>query len=401
MPPLPPFDANQPWFRLLDDRAQPAVATPQRRYRPDSLADLIAIVRDAEAAADPTLELRAAGSHWALSAASVTQRYVVETADPNTVTEGDPDVKGQPWLNSTLYEVIPTCLDRLARRFFIGQDVATPFDPKVAPDHAKFYLYHVEAGTRIWELYSRLDAGVDPGSLDAELSKYMGPWAMATLGGAGGQTVVGAFSTGTHGGDVHLAPIADAVQAIHLVGPEGKQYWFEQPLPNGAPVVDDDKLKALYGPLSEIEIVRDPNRFHAVLIAAGRMGIIYSVVLRVVRQYALHEIRTTDTWSGIKTWINNPAAPNFVNNRFVQVLINPNPQLRINDDHSCYVTLRTLEPLEPPGTPPGTPPLGRTERGEKPNAGHSVPLLDDPGDFYHTICASDSPARAAIDFIIS
>lgn len=399
MPPLPPFDADQPWFRKLDDRAKSAVATPVRRYRPNSLADLIAIVRDAEGAADPALEVRAAGSHWALSTACVTQRYIVETADPDFVTTGHPEAENQPWLNSTLYDVIPDCLSTPAQRFFIAQDNVT-FDPSVVPDHSKFYLYHVEAGTRIWELYCRLDAGDDTErrSLAAQLEQYKGPWAMATLGGAGGQTVVGAFATGTHGGDVHLSPIADAVQAIHLVGPGGKQYWFEQLLPNGAPLVDDDKLQARYRPLSEIEIDRDPDRFRAVLIAAGRMGIIYSVVLRVVRQYALHEVRTTHTWSGVKAWVSNPADPIFASNRFVQVVINPNPQLKIDDDHSCYVTVRTLEALDPLAA--GTPPFGRKERCEDHNGGHSVPLLADSGDFYNSICASDSPARAAIGFII-
>ena len=39
---------------------------------------------------------------------------------------------------------------------------------------------------------------------------YKGSWAMATLDGAGGRTIVGAISTGTHDGDFHLPPIDDA-----------------------------------------------------------------------------------------------------------------------------------------------------------------------------------------------
>jgi hypothetical protein len=78
-------------------------------------------------------------------------------------------------------------------------------------------------------------------------------------------------------------------------------------------------------------------------------------------------------------------------------VINPNPQLKFNDDHSCYVTVRTLEALDQAGTPP----FGRKERGEDPNGGNSLPLLADPGDFFNSICASDSPARAALSLIIS
>src|SRR5207245_316570 len=139
-----------PWHRLLDDRTKPAVATPHRRYRPKSLADLIAIVQDAERAANPDLEVRACGSHWALSEACVTQQYIVETADPQSadpkfVTAGDPNVKNQPWLNRTLYDVVPQCLSQPAMRFFIAQN-GVVFNPSVAPDHSRFYLYHVEAG---------------------------------------------------------------------------------------------------------------------------------------------------------------------------------------------------------------------------------------------------------------
>ncbi len=43
--------------------------------------------------------------------------------------------------------------------------------------------------------------------------------AMPTLGGSNGQTIAGAISTGTHGTDVKDRPIADAVAAIHRVGP--------------------------------------------------------------------------------------------------------------------------------------------------------------------------------------
>ena len=52
--------------------------------------------------------------------------------------------------------------------------------------------------------------------------------AMPTLGGANGQTLAGAFSTGTHGSDVDLPPIADGVRAIHMVGPGGQEWWLER-----------------------------------------------------------------------------------------------------------------------------------------------------------------------------
>ena len=62
-------------------------------------------------------------------------------------------------------------------------------------------LVHIESGKRIYQLYSELDQ-VDPCDNDKTLGGYMnlvlgagtryaGPWGFETMGGAGGQTVVG------------------------------------------------------------------------------------------------------------------------------------------------------------------------------------------------------------------
>jgi hypothetical protein len=380
----------EPWRRKHDDPQQPPIVPgPKRHFYAGSLRDLIDIVKEAEHPylAGPRPEVRASGSHWALSEVALTHDYIVETnAGP-----------GRPALDKPVQGVIPGALRPEARRFFAGQGV-TVFNPAAVIDHSKFSLVHVEAGMRIYQLYCMLDAG-EPGKgapLGVMLPQYLGPWAMETLGGAGGQTIVGAFSTGTHGGDVHLAPIADAVQAIHLVGTEGKQYWIERELAPGIWLADNDALSGLYDfPDSKIEVVRDPSVFNAVLVSAGRMGLIYSVVLRVVRQYALAEQRTLDTWSNVRMWLGNPTHPNFVNNRFVQVVFNPNAHPDYVDEHSAWVTLRQLQPLQSAMTTPGEP-FGRKERcGE--NAGNSVPIETEPGDFFSTICESDSPVWAAID----
>jgi hypothetical protein len=385
---------QKPWHRVHDDPSSAAVPQPQSRFYPTSRQDLIDIVNLAESMPVRT-EVRACGSHWALSGAAVTNDFLVETHDP----EGG----SAPPLNRTLQEVIPSCMSAEAIRFFITQGVE-PFDPAVLPDHLQFYLYHVEAGTRIYELYCRLDAGdTHPQSLASLLATqfqtpgYAGPWALPTIGGAGGQTIVGAFSTGTHGGDVHLPPIADAVQAIHLIGPQGRQYWIEKPLVAGIHLVDDGKLQNLYG---AITVLRDLDVFNSVIVAAGRMGIIYSVVLRVVRQFALKEDRSLDTWSNVKLWVNNPAHPIFSSNRFVQVVINPNPQVDNPSEHTCFVTSRTLQPLIRAGVPPAFTPYGREQRCGIDQAGNSHPIGSDPGNFLNIICTSGFPVKAALTAFI-
>jgi hypothetical protein len=48
------------------------------------------------------------------------------------------------------------------------------------------------------------------------------------MGGADEQSLAGAISTGTHGSDVELKPLADVVQAIHLMGAGAQQHWIER-----------------------------------------------------------------------------------------------------------------------------------------------------------------------------
>jgi hypothetical protein len=385
-------DSTTPWRRKHDGDNPAVQPAPALRFYPTTLDDLIQIVSDAEVQGK---EVRASGSHWALSKAAVTDGFAVETQAP----EGDPER-----LNKTLYDVIPGCMRNDALRFFTSQGVG-PFDPDVS-DPNKIYLYHVESGTRIYELYSRLDVGDDEqkASLAHKLGfgpscDYRGPWAMSTLGGAGGQTIVGAFSTGTHGGDKEVAPIADAVQAIHLVGPGGVQHWIERQLPNGGQLVDEDLLQARY---PKIKVHRDEEMLAAVVIAAGRMGIIYSVVLRAIRQYALSENRRSEDWSSVKKWVTNMAAPGFMvppalttPYRFMQIVINPNGQHDNKSEHTCYVTGRQRLPLNSAGNPP----VGRAERAG-PAAGNSA-QLGKSSSLTTAICSSNDWVRTAIDHEIS
>lgn len=393
----------EPWTRLHDDPNKPVSPQPAQRFHPTARdwAELVRIVNQAE---KEHHEVRASGSHWALSHAAVTDGFQVETHDPNP----DPNSGQFQPLNETLYDVIPGCLSLDAKRFLLSQKVK-PWDPKVPPDHNQIYLYHVEAGIRIFELYDRLDQGDEMNSASLVhvdgFDNYKGPWAMQTLGGAGGQTIVGALCTGTHGGDVYLPPIADAVQALHLIGAGGRQFWIEKQL-GGVNLVDDNRLKATY---PGIEILRDPDVFNSVIVAAGRMGIIYSVVLRVVRQFALKETRVESTWNDVRKWLTVPTDPMFgqpsgTTNRFVSVILSPNSQVYDKNQHTCYVTTRDLVRLQDaPPTPNSPPPpadfYGRNERRLGGHAGNSY-ALEAHGSFRNAMCESDSPLHAGVSIMI-
>jgi hypothetical protein len=288
-----------PWTRKHDPPEAPLIPQAPRILYPKTLAELIEICQTRS----PNERLRAAGSHWALSEAAISDSTFIETHDPNNVHQA---------LGATIYDVVPACLH---------DDVLTRMGNVFDPD---WTLVHVQAGKRVYQLYAELDQVDDltqektlAGYLKAHHnnSSYQGPWACATLGSAGGQTVVGALTTGTHGGDFRRPPIADSVVALHLVADGGKHYWIESV---GAPflpqLTNTEKLTALYdvaaygsqpGGPSNFEIIRDNDIFNAVLISAGRFGIIYSVVLTAVPQYSLHQDRRLKVWQDIKGMIND------------------------------------------------------------------------------------------------
>ena len=288
-----------PWTRKHDPPESPLIPEAPRILYPKTLAELIEICKNRV----PGERFKASGSHWALSAAAISDSTFIETHDPNNVHQA---------MGATIQKVVPACLhdDVLA-------GMANTFDPD-------WTLVHVEAGKRIYQLYAELDQVDDlmdqntlPGYLKAHHNNgsYRGPWAFKTLGSAGGQTVVGALTTGTHGGDFRIPPIADSVVALHLVADGGKHYWIESVGEPFLPqLTDDEKLLDLYdvpeygsqsGGPSNFEIIRNNDVFNAVLISAGRFGIIYSVVLQAVPQYTLHQDRRLKVWQDIKGMIND------------------------------------------------------------------------------------------------
>jgi hypothetical protein len=363
------------WVRKLDGDMHVVAEQPQLRLYPKDLGE---VVECANMAKNPPLggirQARAIGSHWGISHVGVTGGYMIETATPVHEADGD---QTKPRLNNPLRNVVPGCLTEEALRAFIAQDVPK-FDPSVKPSHSEIYLFHVEAGTRIHELYALLDGddakdGASLASLMRTMGAagdYSGPWALETMGGAGGQTIVGAMSTGTHGGDLEFSALGDAVVALHLVDANGWQHWIEctRLRPSTIPLhlVDTTKLEAAF-PGSKIAYHRDDDLMNAVTVACGCMGVIYSVVLRVVRQFALAEtISAAQLWSDVKTWVTNPGSPTFyplapaLPNRFVKVNISPYGGFLHPSRHDCFVVTRVLRELDAAGT--GLP-RGRAERG--------------------------------------
>src|SRR5215469_7473759 len=163
-----------PWVRKHDKPGVPLIPQAASTMFPQSLADMIEICRTRP----PGQRLHAAGSHWALSTAAVSDHTFIETHDPNNII---------PAMGRTLYNVIPGCL---ADEFLVSLN-APPNPTFQAPPPS--YFWHFETGKRIFQLYSELDEGdaANPNSLAALMTarfnntSFNGSWALSTMGGAG------------------------------------------------------------------------------------------------------------------------------------------------------------------------------------------------------------------------
>ena len=347
-----------PDWRREHDMPGTFINVPQIE-RPTTLERLIEICRTWQ----PGQRLHAVGSHWALSTAAMSDHTYIETHDPSNAFGG---------IARTLHTVIPNGMNPAFLNLMRDFDPPT-FEDNHSEDDTPYFV-HVEAGKRIYQIYAELDqpAEDDPDGLAMHLyntygtDKFFGPWAFRTLGGAGGQTIVGALTTGTHGGDFLQPPIADDVVALHLVSDGGKHYWIEPGTSFwGLDLTDDDRLieaygTATYGPPGNFEIIRDDEVFNAALVSVGRFGIVYSVVLRVVRQYMLKQTRELRDWQDVRLEIRDYQGSLYATppkNRFLQAAVCVTPYAN-STRNLCGVTKRRNVLWDQTTGPPN----GRPER---------------------------------------
>jgi hypothetical protein len=263
-------------------------ATPESTCGPVSLAGLVAAVRKAEAAGK---RAHAYGSRWSYSDCALTSDYLISTG--------------------AFHHPLQTVQSALL--------------PGQSP-----LIFHVEAGISIEALYLALR--------DRDL-------ALETMGATAGQTLAGAISTGTHGGDKFLPPLADSVLAIHLVGAGGTQFWIEP----SKGITDPTLLRERVIPdVAAQNIVYDDATFDACLVSLGCMGVIYAVVLRVRAPYDLEETTTPTSWQVFKLQASSLLTD--PKHRFLQLIVNPYRDG--NADNLCLVTTRSEEEHTRPGTRP-------------------------------------------------
>lgn len=254
--------------------AENVVFTPGETVTPTSVEEVSAVVQRAER---QRLQVRVIGSGWSFSDVMRTDGVLVDMSALSGVlglSQGRRVFRDQSRiLTEALREEVLGSSRRLA---------------------------HVGAGITIRGLYQVLDKDDGhPGDRERD------PWALFTMGGAGGQTLAGVIATGTHGANFSLPPIADWVRAIHLIGPGGVQHWIE---PAGdRRITDLERMRSMPG-LRRENVHYDDDWFNAAILSVGCLGIIVSLVVEVRNQYGLSQRVVQTRWRALRPLLETPAA---------------------------------------------------------------------------------------------
>lgn len=232
---------------------------PLRICRPATLAELIAVVRDAEREG---CTVRAVGSGHSWSDVALTRGFVI----------------------------LPT---GLATPLELEEDLLATERADREP------LIRVQGGMRIRELNAHLDAR---------------DLALANMGGYDGQTIAGVISTSTHGSGLGFGPIADDVRSLDIVASGGALYRIE---PDDG--VTDPAAYAQHR--AEWTLLQDDVAFNAARVGIGCLGVIYAVTLRVRPRFYLREARSMSTWNEVRAQLQGGAL--LGDNDHCEIYFNP------------------------------------------------------------------------------
>lgn len=303
--------------------------TAPRSYRPSTRGEIVEIIRQAEEAGQ---RVKWTGSVWSFMGVYVADDVVIES---DGITGA---------IDNALI------LDRL-----------TLADPSLREG-----LAHVKGGMKVFNvnrILHGLPVAANGGGAD-EVGLECDPAARAlpTLGGSGGQSIAGVMATGSHGGDVALPPIADAVMAIHLIGPGGQEWWIEPSSGLTAGTEEDvrGELQAIAtdvtGASTEIcdgiLVRKDDDLFRAVLVSVGRMGFVYSMVVRTEPAFKLQETRSEAVWETLRDDLTATGFPGFsAGKHFLQIIVNP---FGSDGGHDCKIAERQVVDCETPTDVPAS-----------------------------------------------
>lgn len=194
----------------------------------------------------------------------------------------------------------------------------------------KRYLFETGAGTLLVDLKQILEKeGL----------------AFSNMGGSDVQGFMGAASTSTHGSGSALKPFPDAIRSMVIVTSEGKTYRLEPTdgITDPTIYIQSDEHK-IHG----IELIQNDELFYSATVSMGCFGVIFSVVIEVVKFYYLKEERTPSTWVIEREKLVTLGLNHIRKNRHFELAINPYPVNEkgemdcVNGNRYCIVTTRNF-----------------------------------------------------------
>jgi hypothetical protein len=177
----------------------------------------------------------------------------------------------------------------------------------------------------------RVEAGMRIRDLNRWLDREQG-LALSNMGGYDGQTVAGVISTSTHGSGLRFGPLSDFVRSVDLVAAGGQRYRIE---PEHGPT--DRELWEPEHP--DWELVQDDDRFAAVRVGMGCLGVIYAVILVVEPGYLLTEVRRPSTWEDLREDLHRGALLDPQRHRHFELFLSPYAR-KSDGKHPCMITTR-------------------------------------------------------------
>lgn len=106
---------------------------------------------------------------------------------------------------------------------------------------------------------------------------------LKTSGASNGQTIVGCFSTGTHGSAIDVGSVPDFIVGMHIITGPDKHIWLER---ESYPIVSD-----IFTQKFKTKLVADDELFNAALVSFGSFGFIHGVMIETEDIYLLESYR--------------------------------------------------------------------------------------------------------------
>lgn len=182
------------------------------------------------------LNIRAMGSGWSFSKVAVSEDAIINTK-------------------------------RLRHKFALGKENFHPdfLNAGNKPENFRF----LQCGNTIIQINEYLEKQSQPAK------------SLMVSGGSNGQTIVGAFSTGTHGAAVFKGALPEIVVGMHVITDPDRHIYIEKASRRITSDAFHQKLGA--------EIFIDDDLFNSILVGFGSFGIIHGVLVEVEDKFLLEQ----------------------------------------------------------------------------------------------------------------